>query len=133
MSQHLSDTGHSFSASHLAPGASTLLATLENGSGHQPIDTSKLVREMNVQDWAALVQAFHSWPFAPEVNSQLQKASYRCSHFHDLGFAYNRFVFSRRENIGITLLTASEHSPLETDPDPTGREAPTRQLYRTAS
>lgn len=41
-------------------------------SGHHLIDTSKPVREMDVQDWAALVQAFHSWPFAPDVSSQVQ-------------------------------------------------------------
>ncbi|KAF8552511.1 S-adenosyl-L-methionine-dependent methyltransferase [Imleria badia] len=54
--------------SHLAPGASTLLTMLADGSlpGHHSVDTSKPVREMDVQDWAALVQAFHSWPFAPD-------------------------------------------------------------------
>lgn len=62
---------HSYVASHLAPGASTLLTTLADGtlSGHQSIDTSKPVREMDVRDWAVLVQAFHSWPFAPDVSS----------------------------------------------------------------
>ncbi|KAF8422787.1 S-adenosyl-L-methionine-dependent methyltransferase [Boletus edulis BED1] len=52
--------------SHLAPGASTLLATLAQGSGHHSVDTSKRMRELSVQDWAALVQAFHAWPFAPD-------------------------------------------------------------------
>lgn len=40
-------------------------------SGHHSIDTSKPVREMNVQDWAALVQAFDAWPFAPDVSLEL--------------------------------------------------------------
>ena len=79
--QHiLSGLDHSFFASHLAPGASTLLTMLADGSlpGHQPIDTSKPVREMDVQDWAALVQAFHSWPFAPDVSLRLWPANFTC-------------------------------------------------------
>ncbi|KAH0827612.1 S-adenosyl-L-methionine-dependent methyltransferase [Lanmaoa asiatica] len=54
--------------SHLAPGAPTLLSMLTDGSlsGHHSVDTSKPVREMDVRDWAALVQAFHLWPFAPD-------------------------------------------------------------------
>ncbi|KIJ18865.1 hypothetical protein PAXINDRAFT_109253 [Paxillus involutus ATCC 200175] len=55
--------------SHLAPGASTLLAMLEDASlheGRQPVDISKAIREMEVKDWAALVRAFHTWPFAPD-------------------------------------------------------------------
>jgi len=40
-------------------------------SGHHSIDISKPVREMDVQDWAALVQAFHAWPFAPDVSLEL--------------------------------------------------------------
>jgi transcription factor 1 len=57
--------------SHLAPGASTLLAMLEDASlheGRQPVDISKAIREMEVKDWAALVRAFHTWPFAPDVS-----------------------------------------------------------------
>lgn len=43
---------------------------LQDGSlaGHHLIDISKPVREMSVEDWAALVHAFHSWPFAPDVS-----------------------------------------------------------------
>ncbi|KAG9312882.1 S-adenosyl-L-methionine-dependent methyltransferase [Chiua virens] len=56
--------------SHLAPGASTLLTMLANdhAAGHHSFDASKPVREMNVQDWASLVRAFHSWPFAPDIH-----------------------------------------------------------------
>lgn len=69
--QHgLSGLEYSSLVSHLAPGASTLLMMLQDGSlaGHHLIDISKPVREMSVEDWAALVHAFHSWPFAPDVS-----------------------------------------------------------------
>ena len=45
-------------------------------SGQRLLDTSKPVREMDVKDWAVLVQAFDSWPFAPDVSSCLQPSSF---------------------------------------------------------
>ncbi|KAF9227446.1 S-adenosyl-L-methionine-dependent methyltransferase [Gyrodon lividus] len=54
---------------HLAPGASTLLGMLEGASlpeDRHRMDISKAVREMEVEDWAAVVRAFHAWPFAPD-------------------------------------------------------------------
>ncbi|KIJ67701.1 hypothetical protein HYDPIDRAFT_126002 [Hydnomerulius pinastri MD-312] len=53
---------------HLAPGAATLLTTLEDCSlsPNRRMDVSKPIRQMNVEDWAALVHAFHAWPFAPD-------------------------------------------------------------------
>ncbi|KAG6369859.1 hypothetical protein JVT61DRAFT_13419 [Boletus reticuloceps] len=81
--------------SHLAPGVSTLLATLAQGSGHHSVDTSKRMRELSVQDWAALVQAFHAWPFATDVSLQLHPVGLRRANIiHNPGFAYNRFIFS---------------------------------------
>lgn len=58
--------------SHLAPGSSVLLSHLTDPS--LPVDhptradVQKLVRKMEVKDWAAVVRAFDAWPFAPEVS-----------------------------------------------------------------
>jgi len=58
--------------SHLAPGSSVLLSRLTDPS--LPVDhpthadVQKLVRKMEVKDWAAVVRAFDAWPFAPEVS-----------------------------------------------------------------
>ncbi|KAL4078519.1 S-adenosyl-L-methionine-dependent methyltransferase [Scleroderma yunnanense] len=56
--------------SHLAPGSSILLSYLTNPSlpADHPTrtDVQKLVRQMEVTDWAAVVRAFDAWPFAPE-------------------------------------------------------------------
>lgn len=94
--QSLFGLDHSFFTSHLAPGASTLLTLLADGSlsGHHSIDTSKPVREMDVQDWAALVQVFHSWPFAPDVSYNYSLLTLHANLFHNSGFAYNRLIFS---------------------------------------
>ena len=58
--------------SHLAPGSSALLSHLTDPSlpvNHPTrADVQKLVRKMEIEDWAAVVRAFDAWPFAPEVS-----------------------------------------------------------------
>ena len=81
----------SFSASHLAPGASTLLTMLADSSipGQHSVHISKPVREMDVNDWATLVQAFHSWPFAPDVGLCHSLWSENANILYDIGFAHH--------------------------------------------
>ncbi|KAJ7188295.1 S-adenosyl-L-methionine-dependent methyltransferase [Mycena filopes] len=52
----------------LAPGAQSLLKVLTVGDHQVNPDTP--VREMTLQDWSLLVNAFDDWPFAPEVSTQ---------------------------------------------------------------
>lgn len=55
---------------HLAPGSTALLSYLTDPTlpADHPAraDASKLIRKMEVMDWAAVVRAFDAWPFAPE-------------------------------------------------------------------
>lgn len=56
--------------SHLAPGADALKSYLSDDvPAKQRADMKKIVRKLNVKDWAAVVGAFDRWPFAPEVES----------------------------------------------------------------
>lgn len=68
-------------------------------SGHHSIDTSKPVREMDVQDWAALVQAFHLWPFAPDVSPQLQSCQLYMLMFFTIQDLLITDSFSREERL----------------------------------
>ncbi|KAG6337090.1 hypothetical protein ID866_2001 [Astraeus odoratus] len=55
---------------HLAPGSTALLSHLTDPSLPEDhptrTDVSKLVRKMEIKDWAAVVRVFDAWPFAPE-------------------------------------------------------------------
>ncbi|KAJ8596602.1 S-adenosyl-L-methionine-dependent methyltransferase [Rhizopogon salebrosus TDB-379] len=52
---------------HLAPGADALKSYLSDDvPAKQRADMKKIVRKLNVKDWAAVVGAFDRWPFAPE-------------------------------------------------------------------
>lgn len=37
----------------------------------QRADREKIIRKLDVKDWAAVVDAFDRWPFAPEVDSSI--------------------------------------------------------------
>ncbi|TFY81852.1 hypothetical protein EWM64_g2160 [Hericium alpestre] len=54
--------------SSLAPGAEILLKTItdRNLPREQRVDIGKQVRKLDIADWALLVRAFETWPFAPE-------------------------------------------------------------------
>lgn len=55
-------------ASHLAPGAESLLKKLPDGSSSSPrFNINRPIREMTVTEWAQLLRVFDDWPFAPEV------------------------------------------------------------------
>ncbi|KAJ7045493.1 S-adenosyl-L-methionine-dependent methyltransferase [Mycena alexandri] len=49
---------------YLAPGAQMLLKKLADGE--RQVNPKTPVREMTLQDWSLLVNAFSEWPFAPE-------------------------------------------------------------------
>lgn len=58
----------------LGPGAQSLLKQLNNSDlpkSERMEDAKKIIREMTVQDWTALVKAFDEWPFAPTVRIPL--------------------------------------------------------------
>jgi len=56
--------------SHLAPGADALKSYLTSDDipAKQKADMEKIIRRLDVKDWAAVVDAFDTWPFAPEVD-----------------------------------------------------------------
>ncbi|KAJ7680301.1 ribosomal RNA adenine dimethylase-domain-containing protein [Mycena polygramma] len=51
---------------YLAPNAQSLLKTLTAPGLEHRLDPKTPVREMTIQDWALLVNAFDEWRFAPE-------------------------------------------------------------------
>ncbi|OJA09178.1 hypothetical protein AZE42_00675 [Rhizopogon vesiculosus] len=53
---------------HLAPGADVLKSylTSDDVPAEQRTDMMKIIRKLDVEDWAAVVHAFDRWPFAPE-------------------------------------------------------------------
>ena len=53
----------------LAPGAQVLLKPLTDPSlpPEERLDIEKQIRRLNIKEWALIVRAFDSWPFAPEV------------------------------------------------------------------
>ncbi|KAG0700711.1 S-adenosyl-L-methionine-dependent methyltransferase, partial [Suillus ampliporus] len=53
---------------HLAPGSDVLKSYLAGDDVplEQRTDMKKIIRNLNVEDWAAVVGAFDRWPFAPE-------------------------------------------------------------------
>ncbi|KAG1735117.1 S-adenosyl-L-methionine-dependent methyltransferase [Suillus paluster] len=53
---------------HLAPGSDVLKSYLTSDDVplEQRTDLKKIIRNLNVEDWAAVVGAFDRWPFAPE-------------------------------------------------------------------
>ncbi|KAI6169297.1 S-adenosyl-L-methionine-dependent methyltransferase [Pisolithus thermaeus] len=63
---------------HLAPGSTALLSYLTDPTlpADHPAraDVLKLIRKMEVMDWAAVVRAFDAWPFAPEVSRSVFQA-----------------------------------------------------------
>lgn len=65
--------------SSLAPGAANLLPTIRE----KGVNQNKKIRELNVQDFAAIVQAFSEWPFAPEVRTELSRVSRFFLHTDD--------------------------------------------------
>jgi len=56
--------------SHLAPGSDILRSylTSDDVPPEQRTDMKKIIRKLNVEDWAAVIGAFDRWPFAPEVH-----------------------------------------------------------------
>nr|VWO98368.1 Zn(2)-C6 fungal-type domain-containing protein [Ganoderma boninense] len=54
--------------SSLAPGATTLIKMLSDGSipREQRVNLSKRVNELNIADWALVNRAFEAWPFKPQ-------------------------------------------------------------------
>jgi transcription factor 1 len=55
----------------LAPGAQSLLKILTDPSlpAEERVDIKKLIRNMDIKDWALIIRAFDNWPFAPEVSN----------------------------------------------------------------
>jgi len=53
---------------HLCPGSRILLKAVTNPDlpDNKRIDVRKIVRDMTIEDWVVLVNAFDQWPFAPE-------------------------------------------------------------------
>ncbi|KAG2150847.1 S-adenosyl-L-methionine-dependent methyltransferase [Suillus clintonianus] len=53
---------------HLAPGSDILKSYLTSDDVplEQRTDMKKIIKKLNVEDWAAVVSAFDRWPFAPE-------------------------------------------------------------------
>jgi hypothetical protein len=68
-------------SSNLAPAAQDLLDRIRAMEipGEYQLDTTRQIRHMTVQDWAIVCQAFHDWPFAPQV-SQYRLTPSLCNH-----------------------------------------------------
>jgi hypothetical protein len=55
--------------SNLGPGAESLMQSIDDPSAPASKQLrNKEVRFLDLKDWARIVQAFHDWPFAPEVS-----------------------------------------------------------------
>ena len=54
----------------LAPGAQSLLKPLTDPilPAQERVDVKKLIRKLDIKDWALILRAFGDWPFAPEVS-----------------------------------------------------------------
>ncbi|CAK5265608.1 unnamed protein product [Mycena citricolor] len=51
---------------YLAPGAKSLLKSITSPDLSVRVDPKTAVRDLTVQEWEVLVNAFNQWPFAPE-------------------------------------------------------------------
>ncbi|KAK0437545.1 S-adenosyl-L-methionine-dependent methyltransferase [Armillaria borealis] len=52
----------------LGPGAGTLAKTLCNPENPVYIDPDSKIHSLTTEQWQVVVQAFHEWPFAPQVS-----------------------------------------------------------------
>lgn len=53
----------------LAPGAQNLLAALDGDpKSDRYVDTSKVIRNLTMEEWQRILIVFQEWPFAPDVS-----------------------------------------------------------------
>jgi len=53
----------------VAPGAAILLKSLTNPDAppEERADVTKYIKDLDIEEWAALVKAFKNWPFRPDI------------------------------------------------------------------